>query len=525
MKKLIYILSPLLAFFLGTFWVLHVKASAAPQLSQSTLQLIEGGNSQLFQSSFSSVDVFPSDIDNAKLAELVVNASGNPTLVGAQLNLVPTTDVSIRSLSSSEIASNSEVYSYLYDNMGNPVSWDDVYFAHYDNGFCHGELYVDSSGNILTSDSDNTMTMFQLGLGGKELGVDELANIYDLIADQLNDQQMNISTSDIDLSDVNMSLYYVYGYVSGSTREAWRVYIPNAYDFGNTVATSWNYLPTNETSVPPSFLTRVRGSHSYDYIWGRAWNVSSNGYTYNTAYNLPFSLSQVSQISYSAFNSVGKGRYLMDYNGWTYNQNYADSLLNADIVTFKPLQYNGATKLLQFQDTYSYNDVSQLEQSLNNIQPTTNTSYDPSAQISSSNYPLNYPITVSPVLPSTMPFPSTSPNPGPMPDPATAPSLGDPLGDVDPNDLRSSIPVINNLLNRFPFSIPWDIYSLISGLSAQRETPYIDTVLTIPVINYDWHIQYDLSAFDGVASLFRTLFLISFVIGLAYFSYDHFFGS
>ena len=105
-----------------------------------------------------------------------------------------------------------------------------------------------------------------------------------------------------------------------------------------------------------------------------------------------------------------------------------------------------------------------------------------------------------------------------------SPQQGGSIGSVSDNDLTNNVPVLNNLEKRFPFSIPWDIYTLLKGLDVQRETPYIDTTVTIPGINYEWHIEYDLSDFDNIASLFRTLELILFIIGLCWISYDHFFG-
>lgn len=107
----------------------------------------------------------------------------------------------------------------------------------------------------------------------------------------------------------------------------------------------------------------------------------------------------------------------------------------------------------------------------------------------------------------------------------TTPSEGDSLGDLTEGDITGNLPILSNLQYRFPFSIPFDIYKLFKGMAVQRETPYINTDFVFPRINYTWHIEYDLSEFDDIAELFRTLFLIGFIIGLALYSYDHFFGS
>lgn len=107
----------------------------------------------------------------------------------------------------------------------------------------------------------------------------------------------------------------------------------------------------------------------------------------------------------------------------------------------------------------------------------------------------------------------------------TNPSEGESIGDLTEGDITGNLPILSNLQYRFPFSIPFDIYKLYKGLAVERETPYINTDFVFPRINYTWHIEYNLSEFDGIAELFRTLFLIGFIIGLALYSYDHFFGS
>ena len=84
---------------------------------------------------------------------------------------------------------------------------------------------------------------------------------------------------------------------------------------------------------------------------------------------------------------------------------------------------------------------------------------------------------------------------------------------------------MNNLKYRFPFSIPFDIYDLVQGLAVEREAPSFYWTISLPVINYDWVIDFDLSAWDTQASIFRTCFLILFIIALAMWAYNHFFGN
>ena len=107
----------------------------------------------------------------------------------------------------------------------------------------------------------------------------------------------------------------------------------------------------------------------------------------------------------------------------------------------------------------------------------------------------------------------------------TTPQIGGDVGQIDPEDVTNGIPILNNLRYRFPFSIPFDIYDLFSGLAVTRQAPSFDWEIYFPVVDYTWEISFDLSAWDRQAEIFRTCFLILFIIGLAMWSYNHFFGN
>lgn len=139
------------------------------------------------------------------------------------------------------------------------------------------------------------------------------------------------------------------------------------------------------------------------------------------------------------------------------------------------------------------------------------------------------------ILPDYIPYPV--PDPVPLPDPLPDPSPDpepdpDPLPDPDPvpddGDL-TEIPMVTGLEKRFPFSIPWDLKNLVSSLSAEREAPHFEYDFYIsekwlPPAGFTYHFDIDLSSFDSLASIFRRLFLISFIVGLAVYSYAKFFG-
>lgn len=522
MKKIFLFISPLIAFFLGGFILsFNCKANALPSPTPETFSTITNANNSLSFSLFSNVDVLPINSNPVDLYRIIQNVANDPLVVGTQLNLMENNDYTISALTQTEKENYQEIYPYLYDVNGNTVSWDDVYHLHYMNAMFHGDVYIDLDGNILTSDQNNTKTMFQLGAGGYLLQVSDIANIYDQIADELVAQQYIIATSGDDLSNYNLSYYLHSGYVTSRLKvEGW-IYVPNMYDVGHIV------ISNNQSDGQSATFYYNNGAQfefkniTSDAYYVRSANNTIGGVTY-TKYIVPNgAIYNNSNTSRTDFNRGVSGPY--NFSGTVFD--YDTSLLNSigETVAFKKLQFPENVKPLQFDDTYNYNDIKQLEQNLNSLSATPNETFDPSESISELNYPLNIPYNGTEVNPSELPFPEIQTTP--MPDPGTAPSIGSDIGEVDPTELRSTIPVINNLLNRFPFSIPWDIYGLLSGLSVQRETPYINTTIHIPGINYDWVLDYDLSDFDGIASLFRTLFLIAFILGLAYFSYDHFFGS
>ena len=87
---------------------------------------------------------------------------------------------------------------------------------------------------------------------------------------------------------------------------------------------------------------------------------------------------------------------------------YNSSLLHtSDTEAFKPLQFD-TTAPLSIDDTYDYSTVKQTESRLKNLGSTPNTSYNPSNNTNSSNYPLNYNYNYSVASPSELPFPNAS---------------------------------------------------------------------------------------------------------------------
>ena len=75
-----------------------------------------------------------------------------------------------------------------------------------------------------------------------------------------------------------------------------------------------------------------------------------------------------------------------------------------------------------------------------------------------------------------------------------------------------------SLTSFFPFCIPYDLYWILTAFDQPAEAPNFDIAISNPFHGeneeayFTYHV--DLSMFDGVASLFRKLELIIFVVGL-----------
>lgn len=72
-----------------------------------------------------------------------------------------------------------------------------------------------------------------------------------------------------------------------------------------------------------------------------------------------------------------------------------------------------------------------------------------------------------------------------------------------------------DLTGIFPFCIPFDIYEFFSLLAAEPRAPVFSWVISVPQLGVNYPITVDLSAWDTVAELFRTLELLAFIVGLA----------
>lgn len=78
---------------------------------------------------------------------------------------------------------------------------------------------------------------------------------------------------------------------------------------------------------------------------------------------------------------------------------------------------------------------------------------------------------------------------------------------------------VSGLQSVFPFCIPFDIYAFFECLAAEPEAPSFTWRFYVPGI-CDEEIELDLSQFDTVAQIVRTMELLAFIVGLAFVTRD-----
>lgn len=519
----------ILVLFAPLLFCMRLNAQALPTPSADTFSTIINGNNSLSFSLFSDVNVLPINPNPVNIYRIVEDVAQDPLIVGTQLNLMQNNDYTVSELTQSEIDDFSQIYPYLYDVNGNIVTWDNVYHVHYMNAMFHGDVYIDDSGNILTSDQNNTNTMFQLGVGGYLLGVSDIANIYDEIQQSLVNNSYQYILEGI--PNPNSAYYLFFSPYGGlNANKVYSFYIPNQYLDGVIVPTT-----SNNGQIITEWYSNDTSSFTYIGPSGNEYNVSiqngswvKNGYTYQYKITFPtnYRVDRFPNVN-NSYSSFLNGNQWNDPNVFAkVGINYIPSnSTNSSIVDFKKIIDLPSTKHLQFDDTYDYNFIKEYESSLNNSTPQLNELYDPAQSINESNYPYSYetPENLPDNESSSLPFPSTNVDPNPE----ASPFLSyDPLIQPTPEATVQSfwnfqIPFVENLFKKYPFSIPWDIKNFFLGFTSQAQAPAWDFDYTITIAGKDYttHFEGDLSDYEPLAVIFRNLITISFIIFLAVYSY------
>lgn len=160
--------------------------------------------------------------------------------------------------------------------------------------------------------------------------------------------------------------------------------------------------------------------------------------------------------------------------------------------------------------------------------PVTNPSVDPALE------PICYPDTIpTPVIdptadvvlqpkedptptPSPDPKPSNNPQPtaDPLPIPDSPAETIEGIADYVPTLADSFTDLGNGLKTKFPFSIPWDIHYILSGLATTPKAPRFELPLKVERYGIDETIVVDMVRFQVLSDLSRSIFSLLFALAL-----------
>lgn len=495
------------------------STSTVPVIPQQVLVYVEQAISYLHTAGLASNGVYPTD--NRSLGNVIANYIGvDPALTADDYTVRPLNSIEMEDLSSNGIT-------YFYDQNGLQISVNDLYLVNGNNSFYNTTFYMDSEGNILFSDPNHENMLLSVGLNDSPFStIPSLYNnwdeVYSSLSSRIEDQNFNYYPTDDQENFTNNTFFYWYGLTNSQNVPycAGYFYIPNQYISGTIVpldshgkVKSWY---TNDPNLIQFYTTL--GAFSRPQLSVTQGNYSYKNHTYSYLVSLatttPLSGHEIGYGDFLSENFIPDNNhaYYFDANGVIYGD-AKDSNSNVFVRSRVP-----DVDYITSGEMYDYSSLQQVQPV---SQPELNPAFDPAQQINAQNYPVIYPMPTGIINPGTNPLPGVDPLVNPFPQPAPNPVI-----EVDPESpLGSNVPFINNLMNRFPFSIPWDVARFVSGFSVIPTPPAWDFDYSITVWGhtYTTHFQGDLSAFNSLAELFRTLELTAFVIFLAFLSYKYFF--
>ena len=87
---------------------------------------------------------------------------------------------------------------------------------------------------------------------------------------------------------------------------------------------------------------------------------------------------------------------------------------------------------------------------------------------------------------------------------------------VEPEAPAAGEYAVPGLETIFPFCIPFDIYAFCAALNADPVAPSFEWRMQYAPLDLDYTFVIDLEAFDGAARVLRTMELLAFCVGLAF---------
>lgn len=414
----------------------------------------------------------------------------------------------------------------FYTSNGVSVSKDDTYTV-YGTSDVGPFMFVakKDTGETLYTGYGNTYSSTLIGGTGlresfpefivRDLGLSATNNINRVLdtIETAKNQNMIVYGNTLTESQKDFLSEYRY-YFKLQTNVGWTVWVPNACSADTVVKPQSSNIYSLHGTFPHNstyFLDPIIFTNDPSSVY---FSGSGSGYGLKQQSNYVYGYSFAYCSSYfQAFDPLGYG-FTIDMELPTQSAYNTYKNLSNDAVYIQPVD---SVSNPNEGDVYNYTAITNNPPSYNRY---VNNNYNYEGDTNYNNYPTYYNYEFPTYPTNNYDYATniynyyTTPNSG-----------GGSIGSIDDPILPENIPLLSNLEYRFPFSIPFDLYKIAQGLNVPRETPYIDTVIVIPAVNYEWHIEYDLHRFDDIAQLFRLIELILFIGGLAIFSYQHFFGS
>lgn len=524
MKNAKLILLKMAFIFMPLIFSLRIHAQALPTIDTSTFELISNGNGNLIDVGFLPQNLVP--------YTEISTSNWSPWNLGyLALSKVDINDCNISLLDDDQKAALLSAFTVVNVNGATVNIDDDIYFLEYDNGYFTGQCYVDSNGKMLAYSDDLGGHLLQSRFGGNIKDIEDWVTMYE-------DTALDIYSDSFLLTDhpeyINDSVYYIFeGTLAyGNPSYAYDLFIPNQYNIGviwPTQTTNGSFITEWYYNSFDSFIFHTR--YGNDTITDRytitngTFNINGVVYNHKLRLNRLGVSTTVNNDFFEWLNGNNKLNTLFALQGYTYNNQVSSS----NTVAFKPIDNINDTQIFNYNYYYSYNDITDLENKINNLENTLNDNFNNQQIISENNFPYYYPLENVTNQPSQIPFPGIENYPGyePMPLPQTSPYLSyDPIIQPTPEATVQSfwnfqIPFVQNLFKKYPFSIPWDIKNFFLGFTSIPQAPAWDFDYTITVLGHEYttHFEGDLSDFEPLAIIFRNLITISFIIFLAIYSY------
>lgn len=325
-----------------------------PSISSDSFTLIDGGQSDLLSARFLDHGMFP---DDKSLIDSMISY-----LVGDEVYLNPS-DFTVRPLSDIEKENIESGFTrHFYDQLGNEISINDLYYCSGDNGYLHAEFYMDSNGEILIGNLDDSNYLINVGFSNDLFaqGNSNYANwdaVYSDCADRILSGNYNFYPGDIPTSD-NTYFVWVGETAAGRPSKAGYILIPNQNIPGSIVPINDSGSIYRWYTNDLSLISSVTTMGNFVPSTTAQGNFSYNGYSYRyLVTGIRGSDNMGTPINYDDWVSgVDRSSRVFGRQGTLYSQLQPSS----DSIGFKKVVIP-EVPIIQPDELYDYNELQQLQ--------------------------------------------------------------------------------------------------------------------------------------------------------------------